>query len=142
MYAEDEFERQERPYLGQGWSFPLRPSVQGGMQLSREAEKVRQSIGIILGTRLGERVYRPNFGCRLSELTFAPLNNSTLFMIRMHVEEALEAWEPRIVLQEVRTEPDPIWGIVSIIINYYLKTGPDLYSLVYPFYLQAATAEE
>ncbi|MBD3884252.1 GPW/gp25 family protein [Phormidium tenue FACHB-886] len=140
MYAADEFDRQERSYLGQGWAFPLRPSVQGGIQLSREAEKVRQSIGIILRTRLGERVYRPNFGCRLSELAFAPLNTTTLFLIRMHVEEALEAWEPRIVLEEVSTDPDPIKGTVFIIINYRLKTEPDLYSLVYPFYL--ASAEE
>jgi hypothetical protein len=140
MYAADEFDRQTRSYLGQGWAFPLRPSVQGGIQLSKEAEKVRQSIGIILRTRLGERVYRPNFGCRLSELTFAPLNTTTLFLIRLHVEEALEAWEPRIVLEEVSTDPDPIAGKVFIIINYRLKTEPDLYSLVYPFYL--ATAEE
>nr|WP_228035901.1 GPW/gp25 family protein [Oculatella sp. LEGE 06141] len=116
----------------------MRPSVQGGIQLSATAQKVRESIWIILRTGLGERVYRPTFGSRLAELTFAPLNNTTLLMIRMHVEEALEAWEPRIILEEVRTDPDPIRGKVDIIINYRLKDSHDQFSYVYPFYLTSA----
>ena len=138
MYTSDGFNRQDHNYLGKGWAFPLRPSVQGGIQLSAYAQKVRESIWIILRTGLGERVYRPNYGSRLSELTFAPLNNTTLLMIRMHVQEALETWEPRIILDEVMTEPDPIRGRVDIMINYRLKESPDQFSLVYPFYLASA----
>jgi phage baseplate assembly protein W len=130
----DEFESRQ-PYLGKGWSLPLRPSVQGGIQFTEEAQKVRESIWIILRTGLGERVYRPTFGCRLSELSFAPLNNNTLLLIRLHVQEALTAWEPRIILQDVLTDPDPIQGKIDIIIQYRLKQYPDLFSFVYPFYL-------
>lgn len=138
MDTADEFNRLDHRYLGKGWGFPLRPSVQGGIQLSAYAQKVRESIWIILRTGLGERVYRPNYGSRLSELTFAPLNSTTLLMIRMHVEEALETWEPRIVLDDVMTDPDPVRGRVDIIINYRLKESADSYSLVYPFYLASA----
>lgn len=126
---------QDRKYLGRGWAFPLNISVQGGIKLSYEAQKVRESIWIILCTGLGERVYRPRFGSRLSELAFAPLNTDTLFRIRFYVREALETWEPRIILQEVRTDPDPVRGRVDIIIDYRLKDFPDIYSFVYPFYL-------
>lgn len=134
-----EFEPQDLSYLGRGLAFPIRSSVQGGIGLSAEAQKVRESIWIILRTSPGERVYRPTFGSRLSELTFAPLNNTTLLRIRMYVEEALEAWEPRIVLEQVMTEPDPIQGKVNIIINYRLKDRAEQSSFVYPFYLAAAT---
>lgn len=130
----DEFEAQ-RSHLGMGWGFPLRSSVQGGIQLIEEAQKVRESIWIILRTGLGERVYRPTFGSRLSELNFAPLNNNTLLMIRIHVQEALVAWEPRIILEDVLTDPDPIQGKISIIIQYRLKQYPDPFCFVYPFYL-------
>lgn len=146
MYTSDEFDRQDyqqdyrQRHLGKGWAFPLRSSVQGGIQLSAEAQKVRESIWVILRTGLGERVYRPNFGSRLSELTFAPLNNTTLLLIRIHVQEALEAWEPRIILEEVQTDPDPVRGRVDIIIQYRLKSSYDPFSLVYPFYL-ASVAE-
>ena len=84
---------------------------------------------------MGERRYRPDFGCRLSELTFAPLNSRTLFLMRLYVQEALETWEPRIDLEEVVTEPDPILGKVNILINYRLKSNYQSGSLVYPFYL-------
>lgn len=129
---------QQREYLGKGWAFPLQLNLQGGITFSSEDEKVRESIWIILRTSPGERVYRPSFGCRLSELAFAPLNSDTLLQIRMYVTEALEVWEPRIILDNVRAEPDPIRGKVEITIEYRLKDHPDLYSFVYPFYLTSA----
>ena len=122
-------------YLGAGWSFPLKINLQGGISLSAAEQKVKEAILIILGTELGERRYRPDFGCRLSELTFAPLNSQTLFLMRLYVQEALETWEPRIDLEVVVTEPDPILGKVNIIINYCLKSNYEPRSLVYPFYL-------
>lgn len=125
----------EQPkYLGTGLSFPLQSNVQGGLKLSAEAQKVKESIWLILRTDLGERVYRPDFGCRLSELAFAPLNNDTLLRIRIYVLEALQKWEPRIEVDEVRADPDTA-GRVNIIVDYRLKSYPDPYSFVYPFYL-------
>lgn len=131
----EEFDGQERGYLGQGLTFPLQLNVQGGLQFSSAVQKVKESIWIILRTSLGERMYRPDFGSRLSELAFEPLNSSTMIQIRMYVVEALEIWEPRIEIDRVETEPDPVRGRVDIIINYRLKEYPELYSFVYPFYL-------
>ncbi|MDA0672954.1 MAG: GPW/gp25 family protein [Cyanobacteria bacterium] len=122
-------------HLGQGVAFPLRVSVQGGLQLSARERNLEDSIRIILGTSLGERIYRPDFGCRLSELVFAPLNTQTLLLIRLYVEEALVKWEPRIEVDAVRTDPDPVRGRVDIEILYHPKTSHDSRSLVYPFYL-------
>lgn len=127
---------QSRPYLGKGLSFPLQLNLQGSLQLSTDIRNIEESIGIILGTKIGERVYRQNFGSRLSELAFAPMNTQTLLLIRVYVEEALKMWEPRIVLDGVYTEPDPIRGGVNIIIEYHPKDSHDTRSLVYPFYLQ------
>ncbi len=131
----DSWNDQRQKYLGTGLTFPLQLNVQGEIKLSAQAQKVKESIWIILRTGLGERVYRPNFGCRLAELTFAPLNTDTLLRIRLYVLEALQTWEPRIVVNEVRTDPDPVRGRVDIIIDYRLKDYPDHYSFVYPFYL-------
>ncbi|MBR8839100.1 MAG: GPW/gp25 family protein [Stigonema ocellatum SAG 48.90 = DSM 106950] len=125
----------QRPYLGTGWTFPLSLNLQGGIQLSSEEQKIKESIWIILRTGVGERVYRPNFGSRLSELAFAPLNSDTLIRIRIYILEALEVWEPRIIIDEILTEPDPIRGRVDITINYRLKDRYDINSFVYPFYL-------
>lgn len=140
MSVTDSLDVKEQEHLGTGFAFPMCQSVQGGIQLSSVSEKVKESIWLILRTNIGERVYRPSFGSRLSELTFTPMNGTTLLRIRMHVEEALVAWEPRILLQEVRTDPDPVRGRVDIIISYLLKESHVRDSIVYPFYLLTAEA--
>ncbi|HEY9892636.1 MAG TPA: GPW/gp25 family protein [Candidatus Sericytochromatia bacterium] len=122
-------------YIGAGLGFPLQVNVQGGIQFSTGTPNIEESIVIILRTDLGERVYRPNFGSRLSELVFEPMNVQTLMLIRLYVEQALEMWEPRIILKEVRADPDPIRGRVDIEIVYQPKNSLDTRSLVYPFYL-------
>ncbi len=131
--------RLRRPYLGQGLRFPLQINQQGSLDLSVEDNSIRESIYIILLTRLGERVYRPEFGCRLSELVFAPMNSETLMLMRIYVKEALDLWEPRIIVDEVLAEPDSQDGKVNLIVNYRLKDSADSRSLVYPFYLQDET---
>lgn len=133
-------QRQE-PFWGQGLSFPLRMNVQGSLQISVFSHNIEECIHLILRTKLGERLYRPDFGSRLSELVFAPMNTQTLLLIRLYVEEALEKWEPRIVINEIKTEPDPQRGRVDIAILYTPKDSPDTRSLVYPFYLVPSPEE-
>ncbi|MGC9526907.1 MAG: GPW/gp25 family protein [Limnospira sp.] len=129
---------QRRPptYLGQGFAFPLEINQQGNWALSAGDRNVRESILLILMTDLGERLNRPDFGCRLSELSFAPINSETLMLMRIYVREALEQWEPRIIVDDVLAIPDGGGGRVDLVINYRLKPTHDRRSLVYPFYLQ------
>lgn len=129
-------------HIGRGIGFPLKTNVQGSLQLSADGQNLEESIHLILRTSIGERVYRPDFGSRLSELVFAPLNTNTLLLLRLYVEEALNAWEPRIELDEILTDPDPVRSRVDITITYYPKESHDLRSLVYPFYLVPADLTE
>ncbi len=122
-------------HLGRGIAFPLNLSVQGGIAISSDDRNIRESIQIILGTKLGERVYRPDFGCRLSELTFAPMNPQTLLLARVFVKDALTQWEPRIKVDAVLAEPDPVKGKLDLRILYRIKDTHDQRSMVYPFYL-------
>jgi hypothetical protein len=132
---EDNYYSPQEDYIGAGLGFPLQVNVQGGIQLTTGTPNLEESIVIILRTDLGERVYRPNFGSRLSELVFEPMNVQTLMLIRLYVEQALDMWEPRIILKEVIADPDPIRGRVDIEIVYQPKNSLDTRSLVYPFYL-------
>lgn len=122
-------------YIGAGLAFPMSTNVQGSLQLSSNEANLEESIRIILGTRLGERAYRPNFGSRLSEIMFEPMNTQVLLLIRLYVKEAIEMWEPRLVLKDVITEPDPSTGRVSINVVYQPKNTYDIRSMVYPFFL-------
>jgi uncharacterized protein len=126
---------QDREHLGTGFSFPLSIGPRGIMRLSSDEQNIEESIRIILRTEPGERVYRPDFGCRLSELAFLPLNTRTLLSIRLCVQDALYRWEPRIEKIQIDTDPDPIRGRIDIVIRYQIKNTYDAKSLVYPFYL-------
>ncbi len=122
-------------YLGRGLAFPPNVTIQGNVELSPKIPNIEESIGIILRTHLGERVYRPDFGSRLGELVFAPMNTQTLLLARLYTQEALEKWEPRIVVDGVHAEPDPVRGRLDLIIEYHPKNSHEQRSMVYPFYL-------
>ena len=100
-------------------------------------ESVRQSIWTILSTAPGERVMRPNFGCGLAELVFAPNTPGTAGQIMSAVREALIQWEPRIDVLEVDAVPDDTQpNLLSIAVSYLVRSTNNQFNLVYPFYLQ------
>jgi phage baseplate assembly protein W len=127
----------DREYIGQGLAFPLQISQQGGLALARGFNDIEQAIRIILGTSLGELVMRPEFGCRIHELVFAPNNATTRQLLAYYVEEALDRWEPRITVREINATTDPSRdGALLVEIKYEIKDTYDERSIVYPFFLQ------
>lgn len=125
-----------REYLGTGIKYPLQLDRKGELMLSSEDENIQESILIILGTAIGERLMRPVFGCRIHELVFAPNNAGTAGLARFYVEDALIRWEPRIKLERIEVEPDekdPALLLISV--NYQVRATDSQANLVYPFYL-------
>jgi phage baseplate assembly protein W len=126
----------DREYIGQGLAFPLQVDPRGGIALATGTHDIEQAIRIILMTAPGERVMRPEFGCRIHELVFAPHDAATESLAAYYVQEALERWEPRIELREVEVVTDPARdGVLLVEIKYLVKDTHDERSIVYPFYL-------
>jgi phage baseplate assembly protein W len=126
-----------REFIGQGWAFPLQISQQGGFALAKGVNDIEQAIRIVLGTIPGERMMRPEFGCRVHELVFAPDNASTRKLAAYFVEEALKRWEPRIEVKEIEATSDPAHdGALMIEIRYQVKDTYEPRSIVYPFFLE------
>ncbi len=126
----------DKEFLGRGLAFPLQYDPRGGIALASGEHDIAQAIKIILMTAPGERVMRPEFGCRIHELVFAPHNASTEGLVIHYVEQALERWEPRIDVQEVDVSTDPGRdGALLVEIKYRVKDTHDERSIVYPFSL-------
>lgn len=126
----------DKQFLGKGLSYPLQISPRGEIAMAAGETDIEQSIRIILSTIPGERVMRPEFGCRVHELIFAPRDAATEGLIIYYVEQALGRWEPRIQLQTVEVANDPNHdGAVIVEINYEIKQTHDLRSIVYPFFI-------
>jgi phage baseplate assembly protein W len=125
----------DREFIGQGWAFPLQLSPRGQVALAHGERDIEQAIRIILETVPGERVMRPEFGCRAKELLFAPMNAATEVLLVRYVQLALEQWEPRVTIVSVRVVDSPSDGVWQVGINYEVKATHDTRSIVYPFYI-------
>jgi len=125
-----------RDFLGTGWSFPLNLK-EGSFELVSDEEDISEAIVIILSTSPGERVMRPAFGCGIYNYIFSIINSSNLLMIENEVKRALTLYEPRIILDNVRAEPDASEGAkLMIYIDYTVRSSNNRFNLVYPFYLK------
>lgn len=126
-----------KSFIGNGLNFPLRVDARGQLMLVTGAEDIDQSIRIILGTRPGERVMRPTFGCQAYELLFEPRNAATISLLQEYVDEALRMWEPRIDVQSVTvTASNEFDGALVAEIEYMIKANHDIRNLVYPFFIE------
>lgn len=125
----------EQAFLGVGWAFPVQLDPDGEVAMATYEEDIRQAVRIILGTRPGERVMRPDFGAGLHQLVFEPITTTTLTLAQHRVEEALVRWEPRIDNIDVAVNAEPSLGRLLISVHYRVRATNTFYNLVYPFYL-------
>ncbi|MCL1494191.1 MAG: GPW/gp25 family protein [Pseudanabaena sp. Salubria-1] len=124
-------------FLGVGWSLPIQLDKTKQIQIAKYEAAVRQSIWAILSTARGERLMRPEFGCRIHDHVFAPNTAGTVGQIISDVRAALIEWEPRIDVLDVELLPQFTHpNLLQISINYQVRTTTNEFNLVYPFYLQ------
>ncbi len=128
-------------FLGTGWSFPPTFVRQGfTVEMAAGEVDIRESIWIILATRLGERVMLPGFGSNLWTEVFTSLTTTTANEIAGIVASAIIEWEPRVTVLDVSvTELDILDGVVEISIDYLVRTTNTRSNLVFPYYLMEAT---
>src|SRR5918996_1842823 len=94
-------------FLGSGWAYPVGVDARGRIALARGERDIEESIYMILLTPKGQRVMRPEFGCQIHTLIFAPNDATTAGLASYYVEQALLMWEPRIRLIQVTAAADP-----------------------------------
>jgi len=122
-------------FLGAGWSFPVGVDARGRIALSRRERDIEEAMLMILLTPKGQRVMRPEFGCQIHDLVFAPNDATTAGLAAYYVEEALTMWEPRIKVLEVAAAPDTERSErLQVEITYEIKATYDRRALVFPFY--------
>lgn len=131
----------DQTFLGRGWSFPPSFDNQGrSVRMVSAEEDIRQSLQILLATRLGERVMRPSFGWKREALMFESMSASFATDLRDEIKTAILFTESRITLDNVRLEPSrETEGLIEIRIEYTIRSTNSRSNLVYPFYTNEAT---
>jgi phage baseplate assembly protein W len=90
-----------------GINFPFRNSYQGNyLSLSQTSdEEIRSNLIHLLLTRKGTRYYLPNFGTRLYEYLFEPLDGPTFSDIEAEIRDSVEEYLPGLTLTNISITP-------------------------------------
>ena len=94
--------------FGRSMSFPPRVGSDGRIAWSEGEVNIREAIRIILLTEPHERLRLPEFGGGLGGFLFEPNTVTTRHLIQERITRALEDWEPRLRVESVAVEPDPV----------------------------------
>jgi phage baseplate assembly protein W len=122
--------------IGSGLAFPLQVDRRGGIALARDETDIEQAIELILGTARGERPMRPEFGCGVHDFVFDSIDASTVGKMENAIRDALDHWEPRVVVETVEFDLSSVdEGRLMIDIGYRVRVTNTMRNLVYPFYV-------
>ena len=128
---------EEHSFIGKGWSFPPTFDNQNGTILMvSEEDDIAQSLQILLGTRPGERVMQPGFGCNLDVLLFEPITTTLVAFVKDLIQTAVLYYEPRIAMDSININTIYVNdGLILIELEYTILASNSRFNLVYPFYL-------
>ena len=96
--------------LTYGINFPFRDSKNGDyLQLTEyQKDEVRAALLHLILTRRGSRYYLPDFGTRIYEFIFEPLDNLTFNAIESDIRDAIDKYMPNLIVNNITIEPATI----------------------------------
>ena len=114
-----------------GWPLLPFPNDDGEMSYPASlAESVRQQLQVILSTRPGEQLMRPEFGAGLTEFLGEPDTVTTRRRVYDRVTEAIGRWEPRVEVNRIEVDDVPGRpGWLRIEVGYRLRRTGDVMTL-------------
>lgn len=111
--------------IGTGVAFPFEISAKGSSKAGivdvDGRELVVQSIRQIIGTILGSRVMRRDFGSRIHDIPFEPADESTVVLVRHFIIEAVTRWEKRVRLTSLSVQFNPTISQLQISLTFRIK---------------------
>lgn len=92
---------------------------------------IRQAVLLLLTTRPGERVMRPEYGCHLHRLMFAPNDATTAGLAIHYVRRAIDLWEPRIDILRLDAGPASAdRGRLDVALDYRVRSSQQQESMI------------
>ncbi|GEK10250.1 GPW/gp25 family protein [Pseudoalteromonas sp. McH1-7] len=89
--------------------------------LVSDEESVQQALNNLFNTRLGERVFHPEYGMDIEHLLFEIMDDEIAFNIQHRLNNAITQFEPRVVIMSLNVEMIPDEHIYSVNLLYSIK---------------------
>lgn len=130
----------QKTIIGRGWAFPPSFSREGkGSKMVDDIEDIHQSLTILLGTRRGERVMQPEYGCDLHKYVFEPLDDSLCYYLQNLIRIAIVKYEQRIEMLSIDFETTPEAALITYSLIYRIRNSSQEGNFVFPFYLEGGS---
>jgi phage baseplate assembly protein W len=114
----------------------LSVTATGSVSMVDGDDCVRQALVMLLATAPGERLMRPEYGCHLRRLAFAPNDETTAGLAIHYVRQAVERWEPRVEIVDLDAGPDPDDDrVLQVRLGYRVRASLTVALLDFPVYL-------
>tara|TARA_R100001086_G_scaffold193117_1_gene110230 strand:+ start:1455 stop:1832 length:378 start_codon:yes stop_codon:yes gene_type:complete len=117
-----------REWLGQDTVFPIKSSFKPVTGI----DTVNQDIQLLIATVPGERVQRPEYGCRLYTKVWSNIDQVASEGLT-DIRDAINNFEPRVNLVSVNSRVFRDEGRVLFAIEYRIKDTNTVENLVFPF---------
>lgn len=130
-----------KSFIGTGWHFPPRFTKETRtVEMVKDEEDIKESITIFIGTRLGERIMRSNYGSIIHSYTYESIDGNSIKNLSMEIKINLQKFEPRINVIDVdATRSDSNQGLINFNIQYEIIGANVRDNIVYPFYINEGT---
>jgi phage baseplate assembly protein W len=120
-----------RDFLGRDTRFP----IAGKFEQVKGIDTVVQDLQVLLFTIVGERVNRPDYGCRLYTRIWDNIDSVARDGLN-DIREAIEAFEPRVELISLAASINRDIGSVDFRITFRIIESNVVTNLVFPFQTQ------
>lgn len=117
-----------RDWLGKDTTFP----IDGAFRPQEGISEVNQCIQLLIATVPGERVMRPEYGCRLYTKVWDNIDQVASEGLK-DIREAITNFEPRVDLVSVNSRIFRDTGRVLFAVEYRIKDTNVVENLVFPF---------
>jgi len=86
-------------------TFTAHPETQDVLK-KIDNNSIKQSLKLLLFTNIGERLFQPDVGSKIYGLLFEPLDPITTEVLKRSIENTIETYEPRVLLEGVDVVPN------------------------------------
>lgn len=118
----------QKDWLGQDTICP----IVGTFKPSSGISEVNQCIQLLIATVPGERVQRPEYGCRLYTRVWENIDTVASEGLQ-DIRQAIQTYEPRVDLISVNSRIFRDEGRVLFAVEYRVKDTNTVENLVFPF---------
>lgn len=99
----------------------LMDSLNSDLSVAVNDQAIKDSVMNLVMTNRGERLYQPEIGGNIAGLLFELMSDDTTYLLQRGIQEVINNWEPRAVLEQVQVIPDYDNNKYSITIRFYTK---------------------